>query len=186
MSSNRISARYAKSLIDLAIERGELEKVKSDIDTFSKAVENRDFYLLLKSPIINGEKKQSILHAIFKDKLSALTFSFLDIVTRKGREMHLPEICEAFQQQYKLHLKISTINITTAAPLQEVTLEKIKSELLKSDITLDKLEVNTKVDKSIIGGFIIEVDDKLYDASVIHQLDQFKKSFSNNNYNKSF
>ena len=60
MSVVRIASRYAKSLIDLAVERGQLEEVLGDIQSFQKAAENRDLYLLMKSPIINVSKKQQV------------------------------------------------------------------------------------------------------------------------------
>jgi F-type H+-transporting ATPase subunit delta len=62
----------------------------------------------------------------------------------------------------------------------------IKSKLLASNITMDKLEVTEKVDPSIIGGFIIEAGDKLYDASIAHKLEEMKKNLSNNQFVKSF
>ena len=64
MSANRIATRYAKSLLDLAVEQNVLEAVKSDIETFVKMVENRDLYLLLKSPIINATKKESVFEVL--------------------------------------------------------------------------------------------------------------------------
>jgi F-type H+-transporting ATPase subunit delta len=68
MSVIRIASRYAKSLIDLAVEQDKLERVLEDVKTFQKAVSNREFYLLLKSPIINATKKQQIFKALFGDK----------------------------------------------------------------------------------------------------------------------
>ena len=186
MSINRISARYAKSLLDLAIERNEVDTVLKDIKTFQEVVNNKDFAQMLKSPIINTTKKQSIFKAIFDGKLSKTTESFFDIVLRKGRESVLVDIAGAFMDQYKIVNKISSVKITTATPLTEVALAEIKSKLLASNITMDKLELTTKIDPSIIGGFVIEVDDNLYDDSVAHKLDKLKKEFVGNQYVKSF
>ncbi len=186
MSVSRISTRYAKSLIDLALERNELESVKNDIAYFDEAVKNRDLYLLLQSPIINAGKKHSIIHAIFEKNIGKTTLAFFDIIIKKGREMYLPEIFVDFMKQYRDFNKISTVKLTTAAPLNASSLNEIKSKLLSSAVTMDKLEIIEKVDPSIIGGFIIEVGDKLYDASISHKLEQFKKEFAANQYVKSF
>jgi F-type H+-transporting ATPase subunit delta len=186
MSINRISARYAKSLLDLAIERNEVDVVLNDIKIFNEVAKNRDFLLLLKSPIVNTTKKQSIFKAIFASKLSKTTDAFLDIILRKGRESVLVDIVSAFKEQYKAYNKISSVNITTATPLTDVALAEIKAKLLSSNITMDKVEMTTKVDPNIIGGFVIEVGDNLYDASVLYKLDQLKKEFVGNQYVKSF
>lgn len=179
MSVTRISTRYAKSLIDLSIERGELEVVHNDIEYFIEATKNRDLYLMLKSPIINATKKQQALNAVFGTKMSKTTLAFLDICTRKGREKFLPEIAAAFNDQYNLYNKISTATIITATPLDAAAKEQIKAKLLGSDITMDKVDILTEVDPTIIGGFVIKIGDKLYDASIAHQLEEMKKDLIN-------
>ncbi|MFZ1748590.1 MAG: F0F1 ATP synthase subunit delta, partial [Saprospiraceae bacterium] len=73
-----------------------------------------------------------------------------------------------------------------AAPLHDAALSAIKVTLLSSNITMDSLEIISKVNPDIIGGFVIEVGDKLYDASVSHKLDLLRKDFSENQYVKSF
>ena len=186
MSVSRISSRYAKSLMDLALERNELEAIKKDIIYFNEAVRNRDLYLLLKSPIINADKKNSIFKAVFGSKVGSTTMAFFDIIIRKGRETYLPEIAADFMGQYRDYNKISTVKITTAAPLSATSLDEIKAKLLSSSITMEKLEITEKVDPALIGGFIIEVGDRLYDASVAHKLDEMRKEFSGNQFVKSF
>jgi len=178
--STRIASRYAKSLLDLAIEQNSVERVLEDINSFKKATENRDFYLLLKSPIINTTKKASIVKAIFGEQFDKMTLGFINIVLNKGRESYLPDIADQFIVQYKKHKHVSTVTVTTAAPLSEDALNKIKEQLLGSTSTDDNVELVTKVDEDIIGGFVIEFDDKLYDASVAHKLAKLKKEFSKN------
>ena len=161
MSVSRISSRYAKSLMELALDRNELEAIKKDILYFTDAMRNRDLYLLLKSPIINAGKKLSIIKTVFGNKVGSTTMAFFEIIIKKGREMYLPEIAADFIGQYKLYNKISTIKITTASPLSQDAMNDIKSKLLASNITMEKLEVTEKVDPSIIGGFIIEAGDNM-------------------------
>ena len=76
MSDYRAASRYAKSLLELAAEKGALEEVHNDmllLDAICK--ENRDFMLMLKNPIIKHFKKRQILEAIFKGKVNAITFA---------------------------------------------------------------------------------------------------------------
>ena len=186
MSISRISTRYAKSLIDLAIERNELEAVKKDISNFTEALKSRDLYLFLKSPIIPSQKKNSIFRTVFDGKVGKTTMAFFDIIIKKGRETYLPEIATDFLQQYRDYNKISVVKITSATPLSASSREAIKTKLLTSSITLDKLEITEVIDPALIGGFVVEIGDRLYDASISHQLDQLKKQFSDNQIVKTF
>lgn len=182
MSVKRIASRYAKSIIDLATERGELETILSDMKVFNKIAENRDVKMLLKSPIVSVDRKKGVFNALFGERLSKTTQAFFDIVLRKGRESYLQPIADEFILQYKTLKGISDVKITTAAPLTEEVLAKIKQSLLSSDVTAQNVELETAVDPEIIGGFILEVEDKLYDDSVAHRLDQMKKNFSDNQF----
>lgn len=125
MSVTRIASRYAKSLIDLAVEQGKLERVLEDIKSFQRAADNREFYVLLKSPIINATKKQQIFNALFEGKFDKMTSAFIKIILNKGREAYLPEIADEFVNQYKEIKHISTVKLTTAVPLAAETISRI-------------------------------------------------------------
>ncbi len=182
MSVTRIASRYAKSLIDLAEEQGKLDRIKKDIDYFNAAVETRELYLLIKSPIVNSSKKKSIIDAIFGEHFDKLTLSFFHILLRKGREIYLPDIASSFISKYKEINEITTVKLTTAKPLSQENIQAIQSKLELSETTLKNIELDTQVDPEIIGGFIIEYEDRLYDASVQHQLETLKKEFADNKY----
>ena len=77
MSEIRIAARYAKSLITLATENGDLDVIHKDMQIVSESCKgSRELVLALRSPLIKFDKKRSILNAIFKDKVSSFTISF--------------------------------------------------------------------------------------------------------------
>ncbi len=182
MSVIRIAFRYAKSLLDLAIEQDKLERILEDVKSFKAATDNRDFFLLLKSPIVNKGKKQAIFKALFEDKFDKVTNSFLNILLKKGRETYLPDIATSFLDQYKTLKKISTVKLTTAAELSENNHRAIKQKLEASAATSEVIDLITQVDSDLIGGFIIEFDDKLYDASVAHKLEELKKEFKDDHF----
>lgn len=186
MSVIRIASRYAKSIIDLAAERGELEEVLSDMQGMQEAVKNRDLYLLFKSPIIKSDKKRAVFNAIFDGKISKLSSEFFHIIMRKGREQYIPEIATDFIRQYKENSHITTIQLTTAHEIDQSILDGIEAKLLASNVTDKKVEIENKVDESIVGGYILEIGDKLYDDSVKGKLDKLKKAFSKNEYEKAF
>ena len=180
--SYRIASRYAKSLMDLAVEQGKLEVVFQDVNAFAEATKNRDLALLLKSPIVKSDKKEKVLDAIFSDKIDALTNSFLHIIIRKGRESQLAEIAQEFINQYREKKGISIVNVVSAEPISEDTLSSIRKKLVDSKLTRGNIEFKTAIDKSLIGGFVISFEDKLYDASIKHQLDELRKEFSSKEY----
>ena len=73
MIETRVAYRYAKSLMDLSLEKGELEQVRNDMQlVFNTINENRDFALMLKSPVIKTDKKLDILKSIFTEKIGQL------------------------------------------------------------------------------------------------------------------
>ena len=184
MSVSRISSRYAKSLLDLSVEGNSTDKVVNDIEVFSKMLESRDLQLLLKSPIVSAGKKSEIFTALFNGKFSELTMAFFNIILKKGREEFLPQIAEDFMQQYKKAKGITDVKLTTASKVPDSLLDEIKSKLLNSDSTSETVEITTSVDEDLIGGFVVEIGDKLYDDSIAHKLNEMKKQFASNNYIK--
>ena len=97
MPNPRLADRYAKSLVDLAMERQQLEVVYKDMQYLSSVCKSsREFVNLLKSPIIKADKKQGILATVTNGNVSELTAQFNKLLVSKGREDNLPEIVEAF------------------------------------------------------------------------------------------
>ncbi len=186
MSIQRIASRYAKSLIDLAQEQGKLDSICGDIKGFLEVAKNRDFFLCLKSPIIHTSTKAKIFQSIFEGKIDNVTMSFFNIILTKGRESYLPEIAQEFIEQYRAINKISTITLTTASEVDAQFIESIRKKFEGSINTRQNVEIIHKINSALLGGFLVEFDDKLYDASVKHQLDQMKKQFSGNIHIKNF
>lgn len=182
MSSSRVAGRYAKSLIDLAGEKGKLASVIGDIEALNAAVKNRDLYLMLKSPIISGDKKESVMKALFAERFQDVTMAFINICIAKGREGLLPDIATEVLAEYKKMQGITSVKVTTATPLSAEGLEALRSKLVASSTTAQSVEIETAIDPTLIGGFVIEFGDKLYDASVAAKLATLKKEFSGNLY----
>ncbi len=182
MSVIRIASRYAKSLVDLAAEQNKLERIKQDVDTFQSAVSNREFKLMLKSPIIHSDKKWSICKAIFEKSFDEMTLNFFQILIRKGREVYLPEIMDEFMVKYKIINKITSVRLTTASELPSSTVDAIKAKLTDAGVAESNIDLQLVVDSNVIGGFKIETTDKLYDATIAHKLDNLRKEFKGNVY----
>src|SRR5215470_14200370 len=120
MPNPRLASRYAKSLVDLALEKGELEKVFADMQWLQQVIKgSRDFANLLRSPIIKVDKKEKIVEAIIGSRVTNITSLFVNLLISKGRETNLPEIITSFISQYKEHKNIYPVKLTTAAPINE-------------------------------------------------------------------
>ncbi|MBC7946685.1 MAG: ATP synthase F1 subunit delta [Chitinophagaceae bacterium] len=182
MPNPRLATRYAKSILDLAVEQGQLEQVYADmlwLQSVSKT--NRDFVNLLKSPVISGDKKIKILNAVTENKFSKLTTAFNALLINKARESNLPEIANAFITQYKVYKNIHTVKLTTAYPIGDEAKKAIVDQV-KTTGGYDNIELEEKVDKDIIGGFVLQVGDKLIDASIAYDLREVAKQFDNNDF----
>lgn len=185
MDISIISQRYALALFNLALEMDKIDRMSSDMNLVLEVTrENPEFRRLLASPIIPERKKTSIIKGIFEKHLDPLSFRFLQLVTRKEREVYLENICEHFALLYKKHKNIITIEITTAYPIDDEIRTKIID--LIEDTQKKKVELTEKIDEKIIGGVVLRVDDKKYDASLRRQLLRLRKVFDKNLYVKGY
>lgn len=182
MPNPRLAARYAKSLIDLANEKGQLEAVYKDM-VYLQAVckKSHDFVILLRSPVIKPDKKTAIVRAVTKGNVSQITAAFNDLLIKKGRESYLPEIINSFVDQYNKQNGIHTVKLTTAVPVGEEVKKHIVSKV-KAQTKIDRIELETTVDEEILGGFLLEMDNVLIDASILHDLNKVKAQFLNNDF----
>lgn len=181
MIETRVAYRYAKSLLDLSLEKGQLEQVREDMLLIYDTIKgNHELSLMLKSPIIKTDKKQEILKAIFGGKIGVISSEFIEIITRKRREMELEGISEAFLSQYKKHKQILSAVITTASGLDKSLRAKVL-EIVKGS-TNSEIVLEEKINKDLIGGFILRVGDQQVDASILRQIKNLDRSFSENPY----
>lgn len=178
---SRVAGRYAKSLIDLATEKGVLDKVNEDMQLFTRTCKaSKEFTLVMKNPIINHEKKLAVLKALFAGKVNDLTMAILEITTRKNRESILESVALGFHEQYNLIKNVEVAYISTALPLEASYRTEIENYLAKT--SGKKIEIVEKVDKDLIGGYILRVEDRQIDNSVKAKLQIMKQKFSDNPY----
>jgi F-type H+-transporting ATPase subunit delta len=182
MPNPRLAASYAKSLIDIAIEKNQLEAVYADMKYIGEVCKvSREFTTLLKSPVIKSDSKASIIDAVTKGKVGDLTVLFINLLVKKGRESELSEIAAAVISQYNALKGIHKLKLTTAAPLNEETKKAIEAKV-KSERGLANVEMETAVDENLIGGFVLEFDNNRVDASIERELRDIQKAFSKNLY----
>jgi len=182
MPNPRLAGRYAKSLLDLAIEKGQLDAVYNDMLLLQGLIRNsKELANLLKSPIINPDKKDKILDAITAGKVATITSTFIKLLIAKSREAYFAEIVHAFIDQYKEYKGIQTVKLTTAVPVSE-ELKKAIVDKISADKNLKSIELVTAVDEKLIGGFVLEIGDEMVDGSIAFDLKNIKKQFQNNDF----
>ena len=183
---SHIAVPYAKALFDFALERDAMDSVHKDMQALSSLCKsNRDFLLMLKSPILKTEKKQKILKAVFRDSISEITRGFLKIITAKRRESLLPDMALAFVELYKDYKGILTTYVKTAVPLTEEIRKKIL-EVMNTQST-GNIDLVEEVKEELIGGFVLQWKDMQYDASILNQVNKMRKEMAMINlYKKRF
>ncbi len=164
-SRYRIAMRYARALLQLVLENNMSDRAYTDMQVVSQVFsQSQELKVLLKSPIIREAKKQSVLQALFSEKLHPLTLKYLGVIVRKQRGYLLDGIADAFLQLYKLHTGIESVKVTTAHPMDAKTRQKALQAAQK--LTKLRVEFHEATDPEIIGGFILNLGHTQYDASV--------------------
>jgi len=182
MLQPRLAGRYAKSLIDLAQEQNQLDAVYADM-VFLQGIfrQNKDFTSVMRSPVITADKKNAIMEAITGGRVNKLTAAFNKLLIQKNRENILSEIISAYIDQFNAIKGIHKVKLTTAQPISD-SLKAAIEQKVKADTSLPKIELETIVKDELIGGFVLEFDNNLIDASVRRDLNDIQKQFRSNIY----
>lgn len=176
MAEQKVSKRYAQSLLDNSVEREVLDIVYTDVElVFSTFKKNPQLKKVFESPIIKPEIKASILNEAFSSKISDDTMEFLQFIIEKRREDLIQSILEKFIQLYNEHMGIAEAEIHVAFEISDDQKQSLKQKL--EQLVNKKIKINFHLDPQIIGGFVARVDDTVFDASVKHQLEILKKQF---------
>ena len=178
MSENKAASRYAKSLIDLSTERNALEEIKNDMVLLEQVIDqNSELEAILKNPIVPLDKKAGILENLFGPKVNELTKAFFKLLVSKGRSAILFDVSKAFISQYNALKGIVTAHVTTATELTAESRAEIVA-IVKKEKGANEVVIKEKVSDKLIGGFILKVGDRQFDASIASSLNKLKKEFA--------
>jgi F-type H+-transporting ATPase subunit delta len=177
MNESKISVRYSKALFGLAKEEKVLEEVMNDQKFLESIYTIPEFKLLIENPVIKASQKQKIIRNIFTGKLNKVTLTFLDLLFHNRREIFLPEITRNFFDEFRKEKGILPVELKTVVKVDDETKEKLINTL-KTLINSD-IELHEKIDPSLIGGFVLTINDKQYDSSVSAKLNKIKKELIN-------
>lgn len=176
MVGNKISLRYATSLLDIAEEKNMLSILSDDMELFHSALEiSRQLQNMIQNPVIKPSTKKTIIEEIFKDKINAESLRFLKFVIDKNRENFLDEIVQNFLLLRDEKLGIVNVSVKTPYPLNKEQSDALRTKF--ENLLSKKARMNFSIDTTLIGGFWAKVDDTVYDATFQHQLGLLKKQF---------
>lgn len=182
MSHSRLAERYAKSLIDQALQENVLEKVYADMKFIHFICRsNPEFVAVLKSPVFTTENKEKLIESVTRESISKLSSQFIKLLMHKNRENVLPEIAESFLDLYNRHKDIHRVKLTTAIAISQ-ELQQLIVDKIKQNTVIKNIELEALVDEELIGGFKLEIGDRLIDASILRDLNDVKKQFLSNEY----
>jgi F-type H+-transporting ATPase subunit delta len=166
--------RYAQAAFDLALEADALARLESDFATLDAAWrESADLRAVAGSPLIDPEEKARAFVAVAaKLGLSELARNLVGVAARNRRAAELPQIARAFRRRLALHRGARQAEIISAKPLTDAEREDILAAIAKSIGA--KVEAKTHVDDRLIGGFIVRIGSRQFDASIRAKLDSLK------------
>ena len=178
MTGNRAAVRYAKALLSLASDQNKAEVVNNDMIYISKTIEeNNELDQLLKSAVVKSELKKDALLKIFP-KVNNLSKGMFDLLTSNKRIDILRDVTSKYIMLFDELNEKEKATVITAFPLTD----KLESKVLKKvkELTDKSIELENIVDETIIGGFILRVGDKQYNASVLNKLNNLRREFTLN------
>lgn len=177
MSDSRAALRYAKAIIDLAVENKATEALEKDMQGIvSTIAESNELGEMLTSPVIKAAAKKEALLAIFKG-CHKVTEGTIEMLVDNKRISILNQVATKYLILNE-ELKGKDIAfVTTAVPLTADLKKKVLAKV--SELTGNKVTIENKIDESILGGFVLRVGDLQYDASIANKLSSLKREFTN-------
>jgi len=173
MSYSKIAKRYAKALFDFSKENSSFENVKKDMDYIHQlCAQSEDFVAVLNSPILKVQKKKEVVAAVVGDNVSDSTMNMLGIIANSRRESIIPTMADEFIKMYNESIGLMKVDLYSAVELSQDLKDKISIRIAQQ--TEKKIELTQHIQEDLIGGFVLKMDDMLYDASLKSQLSKLK------------
>ena len=177
MAGTRAAIRYSKAILDLANSKGVAEVVSNDMKTIAATINgNLELTTFIQNPTIKVEVKEKALLEVFAES-NSVTKGLFHLLFENKRFEILSAIAVEYGKLSDLANGKELAQVTTAFPM-DVALE---AQVLEKIATFSdkKITIENIVDPAIIGGFILRIGDKQYNASVYNRLQVLKKEFSN-------
>jgi len=178
---NRAALRYAKATLKLAISQSKTKDVNNDMLLISQTINENDvLQSFLNNPILKADAKLHVMHSLFDSKINSITQGVLKLLVANKRVALLPFVAKQYINLFDKLQGIETAKVTTAIPLTDTLKEKVLIKV--KELTNKEVSVKNIVDPTIIGGFILQIGDKQFDASITGKLNDLRSNFKTNHY----
>ncbi len=170
-----MAGRYAHALFELAHEGKSVDAVKADLEKFDALVgASPDLLRLVRSPVFGAEERTKALSAVLaKAGISGLTAQFLKVVASNRRLFAVRDMVKAFRTLVARWKGEVTAEVSVAEKLSDKHLESLKTAL-KSVTGGKSVDLNVKIDPSIIGGLVVKLGSRMVDTSLRTKLNAIK------------
>ena len=187
MKPNILVHRYTKAFLDLAIQKGLVDKSLDDLLLVKTTLkENKELDTLIHEPFLSKIRKTNIMSRIFKDRVDAITLDLINLLIEKNRDEIRADIYDEYYAMYLDYKKIAVVTVTSAIELDEHTTDRIVNILKHKIVDKDTIQIKNVIDRNIIGGFKVGYMDYEYDASVVSTLKRLHSVFEENLFVKGF
>lgn len=172
-----VNERYALSLYEVARDEGKVPEMLAELTAVADAVrETPEFLRLLGTPSIPVADKKAVLQKTFGGKVDQYLLNFLMLLTDKRRIGGLLEMQEAFKERYYAEQGICEVHATTAIPMDEALVDKLREKLQK--ITGKQVILLTRVDPAIMGGVVLKLGNEQIDTSIRTKLQELAQKMT--------
>jgi len=179
MTSRAAANRYARALFDVALKESDVEQAGRDFGAFAQLIAGHELLpKILANPAIPAPKKKAIVEQLIAlaGSLSPVVAKLLVLLADRDRLVLVPEIAAAYQQRLMDHAKVVRAEIVTAVGLPGDRVAALQQGL--ANATGRQVQLESRVDPSIIGGAIARVGSTVYDGSVTRQLEKMKETLT--------
>ncbi len=177
--AKQVDITYGNALFELALEEGKLDVLYEETIALIQILkENEDLIKLLNHPKVSKEEKLKIVTDTFDGKLADELTGLMAMVVNKGHVLKLIDILNYFVKQVKKEKNIGVAKVKSAVELSEAQKKAIEQRLIETTV-YDSMEVDYSVDKSLIGGLVIRIEDRVVDSSIKTKLENMSRTLAN-------
>ena len=166
-----VSKKYGRAIYEIALEQNSLEKTEEELTLISETIaENAELKSFLNHPFLTKDAKKDTIKKLFADKVQPVVLQFCYVVIDRDRFDLLPEMVSAYTVLAHEGMGIEEALVTSAFPLTQEQADSLKAKLAE----MKKIIMKQKGDSALIGGFTVQIGDRLIDGSVARQLQTLK------------
>lgn len=178
MAGTRAAIRYAKAVLRLANDQNSAELVNDDMKLIAKTIaDNEGLLQMLRSAVVKTDLKKAVLNQVFPD-INALSSGLFDVLISNKRLSVLGDVASKYNDLHDASIGKEKATVITAVPLTAELELKVLAKI--KELTNKAVELENIVDESILGGFVLRIGDKQYNASIANQLNKLKREFTLN------